>query len=111
MKTTDEWLSGIEFEKFLEVGNNVFETLLNLENSYESEKMQALMLEMGSRYNHFIIQITEDAIADLKKQGLKDSVISKEVLEKIKIIEEEALDFYPKIMKLFFAYRNKVKEV
>ncbi|PKL12226.1 MAG: hypothetical protein CVV50_04700 [Spirochaetae bacterium HGW-Spirochaetae-6] len=109
MKTVDRWLASPEFQKFLEIAQEVYRELTGSNSVEDLQKVQRTLVEMGSRYNHLIFQVSEDQINDLKAMASSAEEITRSVLAFIGELEKTALERYPEIMKIFFRYREKTK--
>lgn len=101
------WFETSEFKVFLD---SVLKAAHQLSSTdLKDGQLQASLKKMGRRYNHFLIQVTEFALKSLKDKEASEEEREKQVLNYIKLLEQEALSRHPKLMQLFFTYREKIR--
>jgi lipopolysaccharide biosynthesis glycosyltransferase len=107
MENLEQWLETETFKAFIQ---SVKETvsLLSDENTAPA-LLEEKFKEMGSRYNHIIIQFSEANIQELKEIYQYPENIESEMLHLIRQLESLALEKYPKLMEFFLTYRERMK--
>lgn len=109
MNPVERWLQSLEFNLFLQAAQESLEFLLAPETEKTLKEVQKKLWEMGNRYNHFIFQLTEFKITELKEITDSFDEIEREVLDFVKQVEASAVEAYPKLMKIYFNYRDQTR--
>lgn len=103
------WIESEEFRLFLQVAQESVDLLLAPEENKSLALLQKKLNEMGGRYNHFIFQLTEFKINELKKTTSDFDTLEKEVIAFVKQVEDLAVKKYPQLMKIYFNYRDQTR--
>ena len=103
------WIESEEFRLFLQVAQEAVDLLLAPEENKSLALVQKKLNEMGGRYNHFIFQLTEFKINELKKTISDFDTLEKEVIAFVKQVEDLAVKQYPQLMKIYFNYRDQTR--
>lgn len=101
-----EWLESPDFKLFIE-SVHIAGTYLTDQESI-LEEIQEKLIQMGMRYNHLIFQVSENILSYLKKQEEKD--IQKKLLSLLQQFEDYISEHYPKEMRFFKTYRERIKK-